>query len=80
MGAARRGLQALPMGLQGLVVRDLLYSIREAGRHDLLMNAAGQTAGMLTKKRPAAEILQEMVAEAADVLATRLPQRITVAV
>ena len=46
-------LGALPMGLQGYLIRDLLYSVREAGRPDLLMNAAGQTAGMLTKKRPA---------------------------
>jgi NAD(P)H-dependent flavin oxidoreductase YrpB (nitropropane dioxygenase family) len=72
----RRGLQALPMGLQGMLIRDLTYSIREAGRHELLMNAAGQTAGMLTKKRPAKEILDEIVAEAADILANQLGARV----
>jgi NAD(P)H-dependent flavin oxidoreductase YrpB (nitropropane dioxygenase family) len=76
----RRGLQALPMGLQGVLIRDLTYSIEEAGRHDLLMNAAGQTAGMLEKRRPAAEILDEMVAEAAETLSTRLSERVTVSV
>ena len=72
----REGLQALPMGAQAILIRDLAHSIREAGRHELLMNAAGQTAGMLTKQRPAAEILREMVAEAAEILGTGLARRV----
>ena len=71
-----KGLQALPMGMQGLLVKDLLYSVRKAGRPELLMNAAGQTSGLLTKKRPAAEILQEMVGEAAEILGSKLNQRV----
>ena len=74
------GLHALPMGMQGLLMRDLQYSIEQARRHDLLMNAAGQTAGMLNEKRPAAEILEEMVAEVAETLATGLGQRVVAAV
>jgi NAD(P)H-dependent flavin oxidoreductase YrpB (nitropropane dioxygenase family) len=74
------GLHALPMGVQGLLIQDLQYSIEEAGRHELLMNAAGQTAGMLTKKRPAKEIFQEIVAEAADVLGSQLSKRVSAAV
>jgi NAD(P)H-dependent flavin oxidoreductase YrpB (nitropropane dioxygenase family) len=76
----RKGLQALPMGAQGLLVRDLLYSVRQAGRPDLLMNAAGQTSGMLTKKRPAGEILREMVGEAAEILGSKLSQHVRAAV
>ena len=76
----RQGVSALPMGAQAILIRDLEHSIREAGREDLLMNAAGQTSGMLKKKRPASEILEEMVAEAADVFATRLGSRITASV
>jgi NAD(P)H-dependent flavin oxidoreductase YrpB (nitropropane dioxygenase family) len=75
----REGLQALPMGAQGALIRDLQYSIEQAGRHELLMNAAGQTAGMIAKQRPAAEIVAEIVAEAADVLANQLRKRIRVA-
>ena len=75
----REGLQALPMGAQGALIRDLQYSIEQAGRHELLMNAAGQTAGLITKQRPAAEILEEMVREAADVLGSQLAQRVRVA-
>jgi len=76
----KEGLHSLPMGAQGLLIRDLEYSIREAGRHELLMNAAGQTAGMLTRKRPAAEILQEMVAEAAEILGAGLARRVRASV
>lgn len=74
----REGLQALPMGAQGVLIRDLQHSVRLAGRNELLMNAAGQTAGMLKARRPAAEILEEMVAEAAEALDAGLRNRVTV--
>ncbi|HEY8121925.1 MAG TPA: nitronate monooxygenase [Myxococcota bacterium] len=75
----REGLQALPMGAQGALIRDLQYSIEQAGRHELLMNAAGQASGMLTKQRPAAEILAEIVAEAAELLGGGLAKRVRAA-
>jgi nitronate monooxygenase len=75
----KSGIQALPMGLQGLLVRDLLYSVRRAGREDLLMNAAGQTAGMVHEIRPARTILEEIVGRAADVLTRDLPARVKAA-
>jgi NAD(P)H-dependent flavin oxidoreductase YrpB (nitropropane dioxygenase family) len=65
-------IAALPMGLQHLLTQDLLYSIRSAGRNDLLMNAAGQISGLLSSGRPAAEILEDMVEGAVEVLDTRL--------
>jgi NAD(P)H-dependent flavin oxidoreductase YrpB (nitropropane dioxygenase family) len=71
------GLAALPMGLQGMLTADLVYSARKAGREDLLMNAAGQASGMLTKIRPAADILNDMVGQAADILGRSLPARVT---
>jgi len=71
------GIQALPMGLQGLLIQDLVYSARKAGREDLLMNAAGQASGMLTRTRPAADILHDMVAEAAAILGGGLQARVT---
>jgi nitronate monooxygenase len=71
------GIQALPMGLQGLLIQDLVYSCRKAGREDLLMNAAGQISGMLNRIRPAADILHDMVAQAAQILARDLPARVT---
>ena len=76
----REGMSALPMGMQNLLIRDLEHSIRKAGRTELLMNAAGQTSGMLKSKRPAREILEEMGAEAAEILASGLASRIEAAV
>ena len=74
----REGLPALPMGAQGALIRDLQYSIEQAGRNELLMNAAGQASGLLTQQRPAAEILAEMVAEAAELLTSGLTKRVRV--
>ena len=74
----REGLQALPMGAQGALIRDLQYSIEQAGRHELLMNAAGQASGGLTQQRPAADILADMVAEAAELLSSGLAERVRV--
>ncbi len=72
------GLKPLPMGLQGILIGDLVYSLRKAGREDLLMNAAGQASGLLNTVRPAAEILDEMVRTAVDIFATKLPSTMTV--
>jgi NAD(P)H-dependent flavin oxidoreductase YrpB (nitropropane dioxygenase family) len=41
------------------------------------MNAAGQISGMLNRIRPAREILHDMVAQAAQILARDLPARVT---
>ncbi len=71
------GIQALPMGLQGMLIGDLVYSAREAGRNDLLMNAAGQASGLLNKIRPAGDILHDMVAQAAEILDRGLKSRVT---
>jgi nitronate monooxygenase len=70
-------IQALPMGLQGLLIQDLVYSVRQAGRNDLLMNAAGQASGLLNQIRPAADILHDMVAGAAEILDRGLKSRVT---
>ena len=61
------------MGIQGLLTRDLVYSLRKAGREDLLMNAAGQASGLLHEERSAEDILHSMVNGAAEILGRRLP-------
>ena len=67
------GLRALPMGVQGMVIRDVAHSLRQAGREDLLMNAAGQVAGMLNEIRPASVIMEEIIGETVEILSDRLP-------
>ena len=71
------GTRALPMGLQGLLVADVLESVKQADRQELNMNAAGQISGMLTEIRPAADVLEGMVAEAVKILDRRLGATVT---
>lgn len=69
------GITALPMGLQGLLIADLLADIRQAGRDELLMNAAGQIAGLIRELRPAREVVAALVEGAIQVL-EELPRAI----
>ena len=74
------GIRALPMGIQGIVIRDVAHSLRQAGREDLLMNAAGQIAGMLNEVRPASTIMEEIIGETVEILSDRLPATVTASV
>ncbi len=74
------GLQALPMGLQGMVSGRVTMAARASGRPELTMNPAGQISGMITKVRPAREVLEDMVAGAVRVLADLATNRVTVSV
>ncbi len=69
-------LDALPMGMQGIVSGEIMAGAREANRMELLMNPAGQISGMLKAMRPAKEIFEEMVRDAARIFAEGLPSRI----
>lgn len=73
-------IKALPMGIQGLLIADLMAGIRQAGKDELLMNAAGQAAGLISTLRPAGEVLQDMVDAAAEILTDRLPASVRVMV
>ena len=44
------------------------------------MNPAGQISGMLNESRPAKDIFEEMVAEAADIFSRALPSRVKASV
>jgi nitronate monooxygenase len=74
------GLQALPMGLQGVVSGRVTAAARVSGRPELTMNPAGQVSGMIRTVRPAREVLEEMVEGAARVLAEIASSRVTVSV
>jgi NAD(P)H-dependent flavin oxidoreductase YrpB (nitropropane dioxygenase family) len=73
-------LDALPMGMQGIISGEIMAGAREADRMELLMNPAGQISGMLHESRPAKDILQEMVREAARILSEDLGKRIQASV
>ena len=72
--------QALPLGLQGLLIADIAEAAKQGDRQDLLMNAAGQISGLLNEIRAAAEVLEEMVREAVEVFTSRLPANVEAAV
>jgi NAD(P)H-dependent flavin oxidoreductase YrpB (nitropropane dioxygenase family) len=76
----RENLPALPMGLQGIVSGEISAAARAAGKPELSMNPAGQIAGMLHESRPAREILEELVTDAARIISEELPRRVQVTV
>jgi NAD(P)H-dependent flavin oxidoreductase YrpB (nitropropane dioxygenase family) len=69
-------LDALPMGMQGIVSGEIMAGAREANRLELLMNPAGQISGLLHESRPAREIFDEMVRDAAEIMSEGLKQRV----
>jgi NAD(P)H-dependent flavin oxidoreductase YrpB (nitropropane dioxygenase family) len=73
-------LDALPMGMQGIVSGEIMAGARQADRMELLMNPAGQISGMLRESRPAKDIFEEMVREAAEIVAQGLPKRVQASV
>ena len=62
------GLDPLPMPLQGVLMESFLKAAEEAGRFDLINNPAGQIGGMLKERKPAAQILDELIEGAVEVL------------
>ena len=62
------GLSPLPMPLQGELMQDFVAAAQKMGRHDLTNNPAGQIAGMLKERKPAAQIMDELIQGAVDVL------------
>lgn len=56
------GLKALPTPHQRVIMEDFKEAAMAAGRYDLTMNAGGQGAGMIHKRRPAKDIFDEIVA------------------
>ena len=69
-------LDALPMGMQGIVSGEIMSGARQANKMELLMNPAGQISGMLHESRPAKDIFADMVREAAEILSEGLPKRV----
>ena len=69
-------LDALPMGMQGIVSGEIMSGARQANKLELLMNPAGQISGMLHESRAAKDIFEDMVREAAEIIAEGLPRRV----
>lgn len=55
------GLAPLETPYQRILMEDFLAAAHKAGRYDLCLNPAGQISGMLSERKPAAQIVAEMV-------------------
>jgi len=69
---AESGMSYLPMPLQGLLIADLQAGARQAGMRDLYHYFAGQITGMLKETKTAQQVLEEMVAQASQILQSGL--------
>jgi nitronate monooxygenase len=72
------GVPTLAFPFQAAVIRDVTFAAEKAGRKELLMNPAGQISGMFREQRPAAEVLHQMVEQAAEII-QRLPSEVPTA-
>jgi nitronate monooxygenase len=63
-----RGLEPLPMPLQGALMEPFVAAAESAGRYDLVNNPSGQIAGMLDQVKPAGEIVAQFVSEARETI------------
>ncbi|MBT4044988.1 MAG: nitronate monooxygenase [Rhodospirillaceae bacterium] len=72
---AQSGLPSLPTPYQRVLMEDFLSAAQKAGRWDLYMNAAGQGTGMLKQRRPAADIMADLVSGTVQAL-TDTPNRV----
>jgi len=74
----KSGLDPLPFPIQIMISSALLASFIEAGKSDYVTGPAGQISGIIHEVKPAAQVLEEMVEEAADILTRRLPESVVV--
>jgi nitronate monooxygenase len=65
---ASSGLQPLQMPHQKILMEDFLDAARSVGRLEYVANPSGQIAGMLKVRKPAAQIVEEMMAQADAVI------------
>jgi len=72
------GLEPLPFPTQVLLASAIVEMFNKAEKKEYIGPFAGQVSGLITEIKPAAEILQDMVEEAADILTRRFPEKIIV--
>jgi len=74
---ANSGLDPLPFPTQVLISSAMLASFIEANKTDFVGGLAGQVSGIIKEIKPAAQVLEAMVAEAVDILTRKLPENVT---
>ena len=73
------GLDPLPFPTQILISSALLASFIKANQTDFVGGLAGQVSGIIKEIKPAAQVLEDMVEEAVDILTRKLPKNVVAA-
>jgi nitronate monooxygenase len=72
------GLEPLPFPLQILISSELLAAFLQSNKDEYIGGFAGQVSGLIKEIKPAGQVLEDMVEEAADILTKKLPESVTV--
>jgi nitronate monooxygenase len=72
------GLAPLPFPMQVLVSSALIAAFVEADRDEYMGGFAGQISGIIHEIKPAAQVIEDFVEEAHDILAHRLPGNVII--
>lgn len=70
---AESGLAPLPFPTQVMISSALLAGFIEANKDEYVGGLAGQISGIIHEIKPAGQVLEEMVAQAVEILSRRLP-------
>ncbi|MBW2177737.1 MAG: nitronate monooxygenase [Deltaproteobacteria bacterium] len=73
---AGSGLEPLPFPTQIVISSSLLAAFIESGQEKFVGGLAGQVSGIIHEIKPAARVLEEMVAETVDILKHKLPDAV----
>ena len=71
-------LDPLPFPIQVMLASAMVEMFNQAHKEEYIGPFAGQVSGLIKEVRPAADILHDMVEEAADILSRRLPESVIV--
>ncbi|PKN37853.1 MAG: 2-nitropropane dioxygenase [Deltaproteobacteria bacterium HGW-Deltaproteobacteria-2] len=74
----KSGLEAMPFPIQVLLASALLGSFVKGNKEDYIGGFAGQISGLIHKIVPARQVVEDMVAETAEILMEKLPQTVTI--
>ncbi len=75
----KSGLEPLPFPVQVLLSSALVDMFNAAGRQEYIGPFAGQVCGLIDDIKPAAEIVDEMVEQATDILGRKLAEEVQLA-
>jgi nitronate monooxygenase len=72
------GLEPLPFPTQVILASAMVEMFNKAERKEFIGPFSGQVAGLIDEIKPAGQILEEMVEQAADILTKKIPENVIV--